>query len=229
MQQDPNTSPFNALPPVVVALALAIMGVELVLWAAKSGLIGGTAGGQDWRIFALQRFAFSGPIVEWMIETGRYPAEHLVRFVSYPFVHGSFTQAVFACVFVLALGNMTAQVFPPLSVLVIFFGAAIVGALAYGLLLSEEAPLFGGFPAAYGLIGSYTFLLWVGLGARGENQYRAFTLIAFLLGIQLVFGLLFGSRNDWVADIAGFAAGFALSGVLAPGGWRRVLEVIRRR
>ena len=30
------------------------------------------------------------------------------------------------------------------------------------------------------------------LAAKGANQYRAFSLIGLLLGIQLLFGLLFG-------------------------------------
>ena len=227
--QDPDASPFNALPPVVVALAVAIFGVELVFMLTKSGLIGGTRGGEDWRIFALQRFAFSGEIFDWMVETGRWPPEHLLRFVSYPFVHFSFTQMIFVAVFVLALGKMVGEVFSPVAVLVVFFGSAIVGALAYALLLNDPRPLAGGFPGAYGLIGAYTLILWVGYGAAGENQYRAFTLIGFLLGIQLIFGLFFTVGNDWVAEVVGFLTGFALSALLAPGSFGRVLERLRRR
>ncbi len=61
----------------------------------------------------------------------------------------------------------------------------------------------------------------------GANQSRAFTLIAFLMGIQLVFGLIFGGSKDWVADLAGFATGFALSFFLAPGGWARMRGKMR--
>ena len=49
------------------------------------------------------------------------------------------------------------------------------------------------------------------------------------MAIQLIFGLLFGGRPDWVADLAGFVAGFGLSFVVAPGGWRHTLTIIRRR
>jgi len=54
-------------------------------------------------------------------------------------------------------------------------------------------------------------------------------LIGFLMGIQLVFGLLFGGNRDWVADLAGFVAGFGLSFVVSPGGWGRVVDRLRRR
>ena len=43
----------------------------------------------------------------------------------------------------------------------------------------------------------------------------------------LIFGLLFGGQNDWVADVAGFLVGFGLSFVLSPGGWSRVRNQIR--
>ena len=105
----------------------------------------------------------------------------------------------------------------------------MVGALAYALLTGDPRPLVGGYPSVYGLIGAYTFILWASYGASGESQYRAFTLIGFLLGIQLIFGLLFGSGNDWVAEIAGFAFGFMISPLLARGGVRRLFAMLRQR
>jgi membrane associated rhomboid family serine protease len=69
----------------------------------------------------------------------------------------------------------------------------------------------------------------VRLGQLGEKQIRAFTLIGFLLAIQLIFGLLFGANSEWVADLAGFAIGFALSIVLVPGGLSRLVERLRQR
>lgn len=89
--------------------------------------------------------------------------------------------------------------------------------------------LIGAYPAVYGLIGAFTFLLWVNLARVGANKYRAFSLIGALLFFQLVFGLLFGAGWDWVADITGFAAGFLLSFVVSPGGWARVMDKIRQR
>jgi membrane associated rhomboid family serine protease len=56
---------------------------------------------------------------------------------------------------------------------------------------------------------------------------RAFTLIAFLMGIQLVFGILFGGSPDWIADLAGFVFGFALSFAVSPGGFARLREKLR--
>ena len=66
-------------------------------------------------------------------------------------------------------------------------------------------------------------------GRTGDNQWQAFTLIGFLLGIQLIFGLLFGPRSDWVAEVGGFLTGLVIAPVVAPGGFRRLLEKLRQR
>ena len=225
MSSDPYIPPVNPMPPAVVALFLVLIGVEVSFQAGANGLVGGPAA-VGWRLEAMRSYAFSGEIMAWMWETGRWPAEHLIRFVSYPFVHGSFTQALFAGVILLAMGKMVAEAMGTAAMLVIFFGSAIGGALVYGLLQSPM-PLIGAFPPVYGLIGGFTFILWRSLGAVGQNQARAFTLIGFLMGIQLVFGLIFGLDNDWVADLSGFATGFGLSFFVSPGGWMRVRSRIR--
>lgn len=222
-----NIAPVNPLPPAVVALVLVIIGIEVVFSLGARGIIGGP-GAIGWRIDAIQSYAFSSEILAWMWETGRWPLEHVMRFLSYVFVHGAFTHALFVCVFVLAMGKMVGEVMGDLAMVLIFLGSGIGGAVGYGLLVSSPAPLIGGFPAVYGLIGGFTFILWRSLALVGAQQSRAFTLIAFLMGIQLVFGLLFGGQPDWVADLSGFATGFGMSFFLAPGGWARIRGQLRR-
>ncbi|WP_425043298.1 rhomboid family intramembrane serine protease [Primorskyibacter sp. S87] len=224
MSSPDNPSAVNPLPPAVVALFLIIMGIELAFSLGARGIVGGPEA-VGWRLSAIQTYAFSGDIFDWMWTNNHWPFEHLMRFVTYPFVHVSFTQALFVSVFVLAMGKMVGEVFGGAAMMLIFVASGIGGALAYAVLLNEPFPLIGGFPAVYGLIGAFTYLLWHNLSLVGANQSRAFTLIAFLMGVQLLFGLLFGGQKDWVADLAGFATGFGLSFFVAPGGWQR----IRRR
>lgn len=225
---DPDAPPLNPLPPVVAALALVIFVVEVILAGGARGILGGP-GAIGWRADALQDYAFYGQIFDMMLAHGTWPAEHLMRFVTYPFVHYGFTHALFVLVFLLALGKMVGEVFGPWALIAVFFGSAWVGAIAYAVLLDDPRPLAGGFPAVYGLIGAFTFILWTSLGRAGAPQYRAFTLIGALLFIQLVFGLLFGATNEWVAEVAGFATGFVLSFVVSPGGWARVMDKLRQR
>ena len=226
--RDPNAAPLNPLPPVVWLLVLPVAVIEAAFSLGARGMVGG-ADAVGWRIGAVRDWGFSGLLWDRMVATGTFPPEHLLRFLTYPLVHASFTHALFVVVFLLALGKFVGEVFRAWSVLAVVLGATVAGALAYGTFTDDPVPLIGGFPAAYGLIGAFTFVLWMNLGARGENQARAFTLIGFLLGFQLLFGLLFGGDRTWVADVAGFAAGFAMSAVVSPGGWARLRARLAQR
>lgn len=228
MRDGYDNSPLNPVPAVVWILVLPVIAVEIVVNLGLLGLAGGQAG-SGWRNAALQQFALSPAMLDQMIQTNTWWFADLKRFVTYAFVHGSTTHTIFAVVFILAIGKFVAEVMKPWAVIAVFLGAAVAGAVAYSLVPGIRAALFGAFPAIYGLIGAFTFILWARLGAVHANRARAFTLIGFLLAIQLLFGVIFGGTWDWVADIAGFAAGFLLSFVVGPGGPAHLLRAIRQR
>jgi rhomboid protease GluP len=223
-----NVSPFNALPPVVVALAAVIAGLELLFQLATQGFLGGQ-GGVGWRLAAIQDYAVLDEIADWMLANGFFPPDQLLRFVTYPLIHGGFVHAAFVVVFILAIGKMVAEVFSPFAFVTIFWASAIFGALAFVLLLDSPYPLIGGYPGVYGLIGAFTFLLWIDASRRGGNRMQAFGLIGALLAIQLLFGVIQGDFGNVVADLSGFVAGFLLSFVVSPGGWRRAIDRLRQR
>lgn len=224
--QDHNAPPLNPLPPVVWALTLPMIALEIVLQIGEAGI----AGGPDavgWRVEAITKIAFVPDLWREMWQLGSFPVEHLARLVAYPFVHGTLTHTVFAVVILLALGKFVGEVLRFWAVLVVFFGATLVGALAYGF-LTTPMPLFGAYPGDYGLVGAFTYLMWLRLAGSGK-EYRAFSMIGLLLGVQLIFGVAFGGGWDWVADLAGFAAGFALTVLVAPGGIPRLIDHLRQR
>lgn len=224
--QDHNAPPFNPLPPVVWALALPMIALEIVLQIGEAGI----AGGPDavgWRMEAITKIAFVPDLWREMWQLGSFPAEHLARLVAYPFVHGSLTHAAFAVVILLALGKFVGEVLRFWAVLVVFFGATLAGALAYGV-LTTPMPLFGAYPGDYGLVGAFSYLMWLRLAGSGK-EYRAFSMIGLLLGAQLIFGVIFGGGWDWVGDLAGFVAGFALTVLVAPGGIPRLMDHLRQR
>ena len=225
---DLNAPPINPLPPVVWLLALPVIAMEVAVSAGAAGFAGGGSG-IGWRLDAVQRFAFSPEYLRRMVEAGLWPWDGLMRLISYPLVHVTTTQAVFVIVFLLALGKFVGEVFRWWAVLVVVFGAAVTAALVYAAVPVVTAPLVGGYPPVYGLIGAFTFILWTNLGRTGGNQMRAFSLIGMLLAVQLVFGLLFGGGTEWIADLAGFGAGFALSILVCPGGWARMMAKLRAR
>lgn len=227
-QEPINQPPINPLPPVVAALFLVVAGIELTFQMGAQGFVGGPQA-VGWRLDAIQTYAFSGDIFDWMLANNIWPLGEVLRFVSYPFIQANFPHALFVGVMLLALGKWVGEVMGGVRTLALFLASSVAGALFYGLVLNDPIPLVGGFPGVYGLIGGFTLLLWRRLGEEGAPQARAFALIGGLLLIRLVFGLLFGTDNTWVADFAGFGAGFALSILLAPGGWQAFLARIRRQ
>lgn len=226
--EDPDIQPpFNPIPAAVVLVFLAIAAVEAVLSLGEAGLIGGP-GAVGWRLGAIRDYGFSDQVFNQMLGQNVWPWEGVVRFVSYPFIHQSFTSGIFAVVLLVALGKMVAEVMGQLAFVVLFFASAVVGALAYGLLLDEAIWLTGAFPGVFGLIGGYSYVMWRHLGQQGAQQMRAFSLIGVLMGLQLVFGIFLTVGMLWVADLAGFICGFALSFVVGPGEWARLRNRIRR-
>ncbi len=221
-------SPFNTIPPVALALVLVIAVIELAFQLRLMGFVGGQ-GVDDWRQMARDDWAFAPAVIDVMWERGLYTVDLLKRFVTYAFIHGSFTHALWATVLLLAMGKFVGEAYRPLPFLMIFFGSIVAGAVVYGLLASRNFPLIGAYPGIYGLIGAYTYLMWLTLGRMGENQYRAFTLIGMLMGLMLVYAMLFGSTPWWIAELAGFVTGLFLAPLVAPGGWRAFLSRLRQR
>ena len=225
---DPYTAPpVNPLPPVVILLFVALAVPELAFTLGAQGWFGGPQA-VGWRLAAVEKYGFLPDVFDWMVANGRWIPEHLLRCVTYVFVHGSFSSALFSIVLMLALGKLVGEAMGQIAVLVVYFGGSIFGAVSYALLLNDPSWLVGGFPAVYGLIGAYSFLMWQNLAETGQQQLRAFTLIAVLLGIQLLFGVFFGPSTEWVADLSGFVFGFAASILLVPGGLARVIHHLRR-
>jgi membrane associated rhomboid family serine protease len=226
--QDLNAPPLNPLPPIVWIVALPIIAMEIVLSAGQYGI----AGGPDaigWRSLAVQELAFSPELMRYFWETGRFPLDGMHRLISYPLVHGGLMHAAMVIVIFAALGKMVGEAFRWWAVAILLVASTIMGALAYTLVPDLKAPLIGGYPPVYGLIGAFTFLMLTRARATGGNQLGAFQMIGLLLGIQLVFGAVFGGGYLWVAELAGFITGFVLSFIISPGGWGRLRDRIRQR
>lgn len=236
MMDPRNQSPFNTLPPVVVSLAVVVMGVELMFQAGSAGIVGG-AQGVGWRLTALRDWAISDVVWNWMVANRTFPPIEMARFLAYPLLHGSMTHAVFVAVFVLALGNAIAPVYRGVRVLAIFFGAAVLGALGFLLMFDTQQPLFGGYPGAYGLIGAFTYLTQRGL--TRADPARAFLLIGFLLALQPIFaaatlfdpgrGFSLAWLPDWIADMTGAAGGYGIAVLLFPGMIGHLRDRLRQR
>lgn len=223
-----NASPVNAMPPVIVALFLFMLGIEIAFQAASNGIIGGP-GGIGWRLSAIQDYGWNSQIGQYLIETGNFAPDLVIRLISYSFVHQSVIHLAISMAIFLAMGRMVGAVYHGILALLIFVVSAVVGAIVFSLIAPAGSWLIGAFPGTYGLIGAYTFLIWLHLRAQNEATMRAFSLIGMLMAIQLVFGALFGSDWTWVAELTAFFVGFALAFVMTPGAMSALMEKLRRR
>jgi len=226
MLRDLNAAPLNPLPGPVWLMLLALAGVETVLVLAAQGWIGGpTAIG--WRLEAIQRFAVSGAIQDWMVQTRQAPARHLVRYLAFPLVQPGTMATVLVLAMLAGLGKaigeglgtralLASALLPPVGAAVVF--AAVLGD-------HELAWLFGAWPTVFGLVGAYTWLAWLRAGGDPARQRRAFGLIGVLMLARLGFGLLAEAGHGWIADLVAFAVGFGLAALMAPG----TLARLRRR
>ena len=134
-----------------------------------------------------------------------------------------------AAVLLLALGKYVGEAYRPVPFLILFWASIVLGALVYGALSPVNAPLVGAYPGIYGLIGAYTYMMWLTLGKLGENQIKAFQLIGILMGITLIWSLIYGASPVWIAELTGFVTGLMLAPLVAPGGWAAFLRRLRQR
>ena len=223
-----SESPFNSIPPVIVIIVLAIAGIEAVLTLAEMGIAGG-GDAIGWRIAALDKYAYSPAVLDWIVARGDMSFGMLRRFMTYAFIHGSFVHALFAIVILLALGKFVGDAWNPVSLILVLLASTIFAAFAHGLLDTRNTPLYGAYPTIYGLIGAYTYVMWLRFKREGKNKWWAFRLIGVLLAVQLFFGVTLGGAPHWMADVSGFVIGLGLSPILGPGDWTGFLVRMRHR
>jgi Rhomboid family len=205
-----NASPVNPVPPVALILAAPIVLIELVLQLAEAGLIGGPDA-IGWRIKLVQEFAFFDTIWEAMLQTRHVQPDWIWRFFTYPFISSNFGEAMVGSVIVLGVATYLGKRFGPHKILLGFFGPTAVAAVAYGLAGDAPLPLMGPFPAAFGLLGVYSFLLWAKERFAGGSGWGAFRLVGFLITLHVIRWLIFGHGKAVFAEFVALMTGLALS------------------
>ena len=217
----------NPIPAAILAIFSGIILVEAFLFFGFDNPTGSSGAAAD-RMLLIQKYGVSPNLANWMLETGNFSTDYVFRFIVYPFVNLSSLSVVFAGVLLLALGKMVGEVFPALSLILIWFLSTTFAAFFYSISATNGQILVGSYPGVYGFVGAYTFVSWITLRlAKNKNQSQAFSLIVALMSIQLLFSFLFGAGQLWIADFAGFVIGFIISFFLSPGGIKGVFSILR--
>ncbi len=223
-----NASPVNSVPPLIVSLVVVIGLIELAFQAGHAGLVGGVQA-VGWRAEAQIGYGFAGLLLDRMWLTGSFDLDTIKRIATYSFIHINAMHAVFACVMLLAMGKFVGERVSSGALIVVLLAAMIAGAVSYAVFTDTKVVLIGAYPMVYGLLGTFTCILFVAYEDAGENRIKAFQLIAFLLAFRLVFSLIGAEPGmEWIAELFAFAVCFVLSFALIPGGRARVAMVLAR-
>ena len=103
---DPTKPVINHLPAPVIVLVLILTLGEFYITGAEARFWGSS----ESRIALIRQVAFLPEIFQRSLLAGIWVPELFLRLITYPFVHGSLLQAVFAGVLTLALGKFLAEV-----------------------------------------------------------------------------------------------------------------------
>lgn len=212
---DQNSRLLGEMRPRGAAIALAILiAVPELLFAVADmpfGLFDG--GAADLRRLAVVSFGFWPGHIHGQLEGGSFGLNGLTVFVSYPLMHLSAVNAIFSILFILVVLRLLSGIVRQSHCMIVFFGSAALGALAYYFLAGSDFPLVGASPGFLGLFGVAAAVAVMAGGSEGNPSIgrvgrTMLILPALLIGFEIVASLLFGGRGRWVADLAGFAAGF---------------------
>jgi membrane associated rhomboid family serine protease len=153
--------------------------------------------------------------------------ERAVPFVTYIFLHGSFTHVAINSVWLLAFGPIVARRFGSPMFLLFFFICGLAGAAAHLVCnWGSTAPVIGASAAVSGLMAAgFRMLPAVSQHARRELAPlfapRVLVWTALWVAVNVIAGLTgLGTGGDvqliaWQAHLGGYAAGLVLAGPFA--------------
>ena len=220
--------PFLRAPAVVVWLIAALVGAHvlrvLVFFRQSEAL------------FLAYGFVHARYSQNFLAVHGVNPGtifERAVPFVTYIFLHGSFTHVAINSVWLLAFGPIVARRFGSPMFLLFFFICGLAGAAAHLVCnWGSTAPVIGASAAVSGLMAAgFRMLPAVSQHARRElaplSAPRVLVWTALWVAVNVIAGLTgLGTGGDvqliaWQAHLGGYAAGLVLAGPFAAFAARR--------
>ena len=184
--------------------------VQIVTWGCAALFLATLLYSQEYK---LGGFEILGPDIRSVLvfgASGSFPVFQYGRWwtlLSAAWLHGGVLHILFNMMWIRQLAPVTADIYGPSRLVIIYSASSIFGFLAStlsgtGITLGASAPLFGLFGA----------LVWAGRKTGSSEIGRQALIYAAIL---FVFGLVFPGVDNW-AHAGGFAGGFAAAYVLNP-------------
>ena len=199
---------FNDVPPGVLAVGSLIVVIEILLQIL----------GLEWRSAAFLLFAFF-PIEFNTPYKELFFGQNFTMFFSYSLLHGNFFHMIVNVAILFALGKQIEEQVGMINFTLIFVTTAVMGAVAYQILASENpAPMVG---ASGGVFGFFGFLKGKELFFRLKNNLTILPFLNLVFGLvvlHIVLILLHPSiipfEIGWHGHLGGFIFGVLLAGVI---------------
>jgi membrane associated rhomboid family serine protease len=204
-------------PAIIWIMAAIFGGVEAALTASDIGL---APAGLRQTFYAFLAF-YDLWFESWRGGHGAPPSLWW-SFVTHAFLHGGpMHMAMNTAVFV-ALGAHLCRAVGELATLLLFFGCAIAGALAFGLIADtgmQFVPMVGASGAIFGFLGAMKRWEWRYVTAYDLPKRRFWGTVLALAAVNVLLGVGFagmGGGIAWEAHLGGFVAGWLAAGALTP-------------
>jgi membrane associated rhomboid family serine protease len=200
---DTDNEPMINLPLSIQVMLALMIGIHLLL---NYGLPPVT---QNWVLvhFSFIPAAWTGHLAA---PLWTYP----VSLFSFNFLHGSWLHLIMNSVMFLAFGAGVDRMIGAKRMLILFFSASIVAALAHLCVHPDMPyPLIGASGGLSGLFGAILYI-YHKRGLMGHGRYGIWPIVAFWVLISVLFGFMGSPDGEgtvaWVAHIGGFIAGMLL-------------------
>ena len=199
---------FNDVPPGVLAVGSLLVVIEILLQIL----------GLEWRSAAFLLFAFF-PIEFNTPYKELFFGQNFTMFFSHSLLHGNFFHMIVNVAILFALGKQIEEQVGMINFILIFVTTAVIGAVAYQILASENpAPMVG---ASGGVFGFFGFLKGKELFFRLKNNLTILPFLNLVFGLvvlHIVLILLHPSiipfEIGWHGHLGGFVFGVLLAGVI---------------
>lgn len=170
----------------------------------------------DWRVLApygLRSIVYDyaafwpGLLGEWQ---PNYPAQPILMFVTYGFLHGGLAHLGFNMLTLWSLGRIVIYRAGTYGFLALYLASMVAGAALFGLLTPDGPPMVGASGALFGLAGAILLWLWRAQPTIAASLRATWRIYAFLILYNVVMYFALDGALAWETHLGGFLAGWLL-------------------
>lgn len=172
------------------------------------------ATGRVSRSFVLEYAAFwPGLLRGW---TPNYAQQPWLMFLTYGFLHSGWMHLVVNLITLVSLGRIVLQRIGLPKFAILYTGALLGGAVAFGLLATGPQPMVGASGALFGLAGAVLAWDYIDRFSGRLSLWPVARSVALLIALNLVLWWVMDGLLAWQTHFGGFVMGWVVALLLDP-------------